>query len=83
MTSKNILPYHKISPPRHIVWSTDTVDLSNPFQRKQYIQQVLTHGLAKDIKNLNLDEVAQLLDKLHLPEEIRSLWQTFLDLRHA
>ncbi len=78
-TYENTLPYHKISPPRHIVWSTDIVDLSNPFERKQYIQQVLTHGRAEDIKNLDLDEVAQLLDELNLPKDVRSLWKVFLE----
>lgn len=82
-TGKNTLPYRKISPPRHIVWSTDTVDLSNPFQRKWYIQQVLTRGRAEDVKNLDLDEVTQLLDELNLPEEVHALWKTFLELRHA
>ena len=26
---------------RHIVWSTDMIDLNDPWQRKWYIQQVL------------------------------------------
>ncbi|MCP4428323.1 MAG: hypothetical protein GY803_27870 [Chloroflexi bacterium] len=77
------LPYRKISPPRHIIWSTDIVDLSDPFQRKQYIRQTLTHGRAEDIKKLDLDEVAQLLDELNLPEAIYALWKTFLELPHA
>ncbi len=80
---KNTLPHYKISPPRHIVWSTDIVDLSNPFERKQYIQQVLTHGRAEDIKKLDLDEVAQLLDELNLPKDVRILWKAFLESRHA
>ena len=79
----NSLPYQKISPPRHLVWSTDTVDLANPFQRKQYIRQILTNGRAEDIKTLDLDEVSQLLDDLKLPREIYDLWRTFLELRYA
>jgi hypothetical protein len=36
-------------PPNYIVWSTDRVDLSDPFQRRWYLQQVLTHGRLEDI----------------------------------
>jgi hypothetical protein len=72
-----------LRPPTYIVWSTDYVDLSDPFQRRWYIQQVLIHGRAEDISTLNLDEVAAILDELVLPEEVRSLWQRFLETRHA
>jgi hypothetical protein len=63
-------------PPTYIVWSTDHIDLSDPFQRRWYIQQVLTHGRAEDIRTLNPDEII-------LPEDVRSLWQRFLEARHA
>ena len=33
-----------ISAPRYIVWSTDRLDLTDPFQRKWYIRQVIEHG---------------------------------------
>ena len=72
-----------LHPPKYIVWSTDQIDLSDPFQRRWYIQQVLTHGRAEDISTLNLDEVAAILDELVLPEDVRSLWQRFLETRHA
>jgi len=72
-----------LHPPTYIVWSTDHVDLSDPFQRHWYIQQVLTHGRAEDIRTLNLDEIAAVLDDLILPEDVRSLWQRFLESRHA
>jgi len=49
----------QMKPPRRVVWSTNVVDLSDPFQRKWYIQQVLCHGRAEDIRTLNLSEVAQ------------------------
>jgi hypothetical protein len=68
----------KIKPPRHIVWSTDTVDLDDPFQRCWYLKQVLTHGLAKDIRQLNLHEVAAELDNLNLPRDVYALWKTYL-----
>jgi hypothetical protein len=69
--------------PSYIVWSTDRIDLSDPFQRRWYIQQVLTHGRAEDLRSLDLDEVSALLGDLVLPEDIRSLWQRFLELDHA
>lgn len=72
-----------ITPPRHIVWSTDRVDLADPFQRKWYIRQVLEHGRAEDIATLDLDEVDALLDELNLPRHLRSLWADFLEARRA
>lgn len=72
-----------ISPPRHIAWSTDQVDLADPFQRKWYIRQVLEHGRSADIAALDLDEVASVLDELNLPPHIYSLWVRFLASRYA
>lgn len=74
----------RVVPPRHIVWSTDSVDLSDPFQRKWYIRQVLLHGRAGDIRSLDLEEVARLLDELNLPPHLDRLWRDFLRERpHA
>jgi len=67
--------------PRYIVWSTDQLDLNDPFQRRWYLRQVLTHGRADDIRRLDWDEVARELDKLNLPLEIDSLWQRTLASR--
>ena len=73
-----------VQPPRHIVWSTDTVDLSDPFQRKWHIRQVLLHGRAQDIRALDLEEIAYLLDDLNLPPDLYELWKAFLETRtHA
>lgn len=72
-----------LRPPTYIVWSTDQVDLSDPFQRRWYIQQVLTHGRAEDVRALNLDEIAAILDEIILPEDVHSLWQRFFEARHA
>ena len=69
--------------PRHIVWSTDRIDLSDPFQRTWYLRQVLMHGRAEDIRALDLDEVARRLDDLDLPPAIYHLWRRFLETRHA
>ena len=67
-----------LRPPTYIVWSTDEIDLADPFQRRWYIQQVLTHGRAEDIRALDLDEIAAALDEIVLPEDVRSLWEQFL-----
>lgn len=72
-----------ITPPRHIVWSTDHVDLADPFQRKWYIRQVIEHGRAEDIATLDLAEVDALLGELHLPRHLRDLWADFLEARRA
>jgi hypothetical protein len=69
----------QIKPPRHIVWSTDTVDMTDPFQRRWYIRQVLLHGRAEDVRTLDLEELARLLDDLDLPRPVHSLWKTFLE----
>lgn len=71
----------RITPPRHIVWSTDSVDLSDPFQRRWYIRQVLLHGRSEDIRTLDLAEVATMLDDLGLPLHLYRLWKTFLERR--
>jgi len=70
-------------PPRHIVWSTDMLDLEDPFQRRWYIRQVLLHGRAEDVGTLNLDEVEALLDDLNLPPHLHRLWKMYLESRHA
>ena len=71
-------------PPRRIVWSTDTVDLDDPFQRTWYIRQVLLHGRMEDLRTLDLGEVERLLDELDLPPHIHSLWKDFFQWRkHA
>jgi hypothetical protein len=76
-------PMSTLHPPTYIVWSTDEIDLADPFQRHWYIQQVLTHGRTEDIGILNLDEVAASLDEIILPEDVRSLWKRFLETYRA
>ncbi|HXF69099.1 MAG TPA: hypothetical protein VNK89_04785 [Thermoflexus sp.] len=73
----------RIRPPRHIVWSTDSIDLSDPFQRRWYIRQVLLHGRAEDIRALDLDEVEALLDDLDLPPDLYAFWKMFLEQRYV
>lgn len=66
-----------IHPARHSVWTTDAVDLSNPFQRRWYIRQVLMYGRSEDIRTMDLREVAEMLDDLNLPPDLHRLWKTF------
>lgn len=70
-----------LKPPLHIVWSTDTVDLDDPFQRRWYMRQVLLHGRAEDVRTLDFDEVEASLDDLDLPQHIDSLWRAYFERR--
>jgi hypothetical protein len=69
-----------MTPERHIVWSTNELDLSNPFQKKWYIEQVLQHGKSEDIRKLDWNELKEMLPSLELPEEIKSFWQRYLNV---
>ena len=68
-----------VHPPRHLVWSTDTIDLSDPFQKRWLLRQTLMHGRAEDIHALELEDIRRELDQLDLPEETKSLWQRYLE----
>jgi len=70
-----------IHPPRHIVWSTDQIDSSDPFQRRWLLKQTLIYGRAEDIRKLDIQEIAVELELLNLPEEIHSLWKRYLEYR--
>jgi hypothetical protein len=72
-----------IHPPRHIVWSTDTINEANPFQRRWLLQQTLSYGRMEDIRKLNIQEIADELGNLRLPEDIRSLWKKYLEYCHV
>lgn len=62
---------------RYIVWSTDKLDLTDPWQRRWWVQQVLIHGRAEDIAALNWDEVRQFLPTLRVPPWVRRLWEEY------
>jgi hypothetical protein len=68
----------KVQPPRYIVWSTNEVDLNDPFQRRWYIRQVLLYGREQDVRQLDKAELATLIDELLLPEPIYQLWKRYL-----
>jgi hypothetical protein len=65
-------------PPRHIVWSTDSIDVDDPFLRRWYLRQVLLHGRSEDIRKLDWSEIARELPHLDLPPQLRSLWEDAL-----
>jgi hypothetical protein len=68
----------RIKPKRYVVWSIDEeIDLDDPFQRKWYIKQVLTHGRMEDIMELDFEEVKRLLPELRLPKPIKELWEEY------
>jgi len=66
-----------MKPKRYIVWSKENIDLENPFQKKWYVQQVLTHGRTEDIAALDWSELKKLLPELQLPTHVRSLWEDY------
>lgn len=68
-----------MQPKRHIVWSKNKIDLSDPFQRKWYIKQVLTYGRTEDIALLDWEEVKKLLPELKLPPHIKRLWENYFN----
>ena len=72
-----------VHPPRHLVWSTDKIDLNDPFQKRWLLRQTLMYGRAEDIRGLNLDEIKQALVELDLSSEIVSLWRRYLEYRDA
>jgi hypothetical protein len=70
-----------MKPKRHIVWSKNEIELSDSWQRKWYIQQVLTHGRAEDVAELNWEEVKSLLKDLNLPQPIKRLWEGYFNAK--
>jgi hypothetical protein len=62
---------------RYIVWSKRTLDLTDPWQRRWWIQQVLLHGCAEDVAALDWEEVRQILPSLELPPSVRQLWEEY------
>jgi lysyl-tRNA synthetase class II len=67
-----------MKPKRYIVWSKSEIDLSDPWQRKWYISQVLTHGRAEDVAELDWEEVKSILKEIILPASVRRLWEDYL-----
>jgi hypothetical protein len=68
--------------PRYIVWSKQEIDLSDEWQRRWYIRQVLMYGRAEDVARLDWDEIERLLPELDLPETLH-LWESYFHARKA
>ena len=64
----------------HVVWSTKKeLDLRDPCQKKSYIQDVLTNGLASDVSKLDWEEIERILPYLKLPERVFRLWRSYFE----
>jgi hypothetical protein len=72
-----------VHPPRHLVWSTDKINLQDPFQKLWLLRQTLMHGRAEDIRALNVSDIRQELENLDLPPDIESLWRRYLEYLNA
>ena len=68
-------------PKRYIVWSKNEIDLENPWQRKWYIQQVLSHGRSEDVAQLDWEEIRMVLEEISLPQEVRNLWEDYFNAK--
>ena len=68
-------------PKRCIVWSKNEIDLEDLWQRKWYIQQVLTHGRAEDVAQLDWEEVGMFFREMSLPKEVRGLWEDYFNAK--
>ena len=66
-------------PKRYIVWSKKEIDLEDRWQRKWYIQQVITHGRAEDVSLLDWEEIKRLIGELNLPVVIKRLWENYFN----
>ena len=51
--------------------------LKEILQRRWYIKQVLVSGRAEDVADLDWEEIRNILYKLELPEDIKSLWEDY------
>ena len=75
--TRRLMERTSFKPPLHVVWSTRRIDASDPWQRRWYTEQVVTHGRAEDIRQLDWDEVQRLLPSLRLPPHVRALWESY------
>ncbi len=64
---------------RHIVWSKKEIDLNDNFQKRWYMQQVLTYGRTEDIQELNWKEIKENLHYITLPKEVKKLWENYFN----
>ena len=67
----------------HIVWyaDLDKLDLKDPWLKKWWFQQVLTHGRFEDIKHLDFNEIKKIFPSLRLAHKIKSLWEDYFKVK--
>ncbi len=70
-------------PKAYIVWSKRELDLSDPWQRRWYLKQVLLHGRSEDVSALDWEEIKQALPELDLPPDVRALWEGYFAREEA
>lgn len=70
-----------MEPKIYIIWSTRKINLDDPWQKKWYLSQVLTHGRAEDIAELDWEEIKNNLNNLSLPPLIKKLWESYFDTK--
>ncbi|MBW1690625.1 MAG: hypothetical protein DRG87_10880 [Deltaproteobacteria bacterium] len=68
-------------PKRYIVWSKNEIDLEDPWQRKWFIQQVLSHGRSEDVAQLDWEEISKVLKEISLSQEVRNLWEDYFNAK--
>jgi len=66
---------------RYIVWSKKKIDLSDPFQKRWYLKQVLTYGRAEDVAKLDWNEIKSLLPKMELSQDVKALWEDYFNVK--
>lgn len=66
---------------RYIVWSKNKIDLSDSFQKRWYLKQVLTYGRTEDIALLDWKEIKSLLPKMELSQDVKELWEDYLNAK--
>jgi hypothetical protein len=70
-----------MKPKRYIVWSKREIDLTDPWQKKWYIKQVLSHGRAEDVAKLDWEEIRLSFSELKLPADIKRLWEDYFSVK--
>ncbi|MSR78141.1 MAG: hypothetical protein EXS63_07980 [Candidatus Omnitrophica bacterium] len=78
----------KLEPDKRIFWFLKegvTLDSEKPEDADLYVQQILTHGSASDVKRLSVtlspDAFRASFQRIHpfLPREVRHFWEHYLD----
>ena len=73
----------RIELPPHVRWSGDRVyDLDDVADRMSVYKQVLSHGVAEDVRRfIRVEELARLWRQMILPSYVRDVWGPWLHRR--